>query len=311
MLEPRRILTFREVARHGSFSEAARALSLSQPAVSQQVAALESELGLRLIERRPGGLALTDAGRMLLDHAEALSGRLDLASAQLRELAAAEAATLRVGASPSLLAAFVPAAVERVLAGRDGLAVEAREGGVAELAGAVAAGELHAALCFQDAAASRREHEGTERTDLFEEPFAALVPPAHRLARRRRIRLAELADDVWSMPSRSGMVIAACRAAGFEPRVGHLVTDPLATRGVVARGLAVTLTPASLAAELTGVGVLEVTGPNARRTVYALLPDSGASAPARDFLAALGAGPGPERGATAGSRPSGPRSRRP
>jgi DNA-binding transcriptional LysR family regulator len=223
----------------------------------------------------------------MLDHADVLSSRIDLASTQLGELAAAQARTLRVGASPSALATFVPAAVEELLAGREELEIGIVEGSVAELAGAVGAGELHAAVCFQDAAEPRREHTGTRRIDLFEEPFRALVPPKHRLAERRRIRLRDLADDVWTMPSRTGLVVRACVEAGFEPRIGYVSTDPLAICGLVARGLAVTLTPASLAPELPRVRPLAVTGPTARRVVYALLPEAGAGRLASDFLEAL------------------------
>ena len=86
MLDPRRLLTFRTVARAGSFSAAGRELALTQPAVSQQVAALERELGARLLHRGPGGLTLTDAGAVALEHAEALAERLALADAQLAEL---------------------------------------------------------------------------------------------------------------------------------------------------------------------------------------------------------------------------------
>jgi DNA-binding transcriptional LysR family regulator len=72
MLDPRRLLTFREVARLGSFSRAAEELSLTQPAVSHQILSLERQLGIRLIDRRPGGLALTAAGALLLRHADAV-----------------------------------------------------------------------------------------------------------------------------------------------------------------------------------------------------------------------------------------------
>src|SRR5918994_4311095 len=107
MLDPRRVLTFREVAERRSFSRAAEALALTQPAVSQQVRALERQLGADLLERRPGGLALTEAGELLLDHANALSQRLRLADAQIGELAAGTAARLRVAAFPSALASVV------------------------------------------------------------------------------------------------------------------------------------------------------------------------------------------------------------
>ena len=78
-MDARRLLTYRAVARRRSFSQAARDLALSQPSVSQQVGALERELGTRLLERRPGGLRLTHAGTVLLEHADAIAERLELA----------------------------------------------------------------------------------------------------------------------------------------------------------------------------------------------------------------------------------------
>src|ERR1700754_3574644 len=101
MLDSRRLLTFREVANRRSFSRAAEALSLTQPAVSQQVAALERQLGVRLLDRGPGGPAPTEAGALLLAHADAIAERLTQADAQLAELIAAERETLRIGAFPS------------------------------------------------------------------------------------------------------------------------------------------------------------------------------------------------------------------
>src|SRR5918912_1548989 len=99
-LDPRRVLTFREVARRGSFSRAAEALSLTQPAVSQQIAALERQLGARLLERGPGGLSLTREGALLLEHADVVAGRLSQASGQLAELVGESRVRLRIGAFP-------------------------------------------------------------------------------------------------------------------------------------------------------------------------------------------------------------------
>jgi DNA-binding transcriptional LysR family regulator len=113
-VDPRRLLTFREVVRQGSFSRAGEALSLTQPAVSQQVAALEAQLGLRLLDRGPGGPTPTDAGALLLAHADAVADRLAQADAQVAELAATERETLRVGAFPSALATVIPAAITRL-----------------------------------------------------------------------------------------------------------------------------------------------------------------------------------------------------
>src|ERR687894_1566286 len=101
MLDPRRLLTFGEVARRGSFSRAAEALALTQPAVSQQVAALERQVGVRLLDRGPGGPTPTAAGALLLAHADAIAERLAQADRQLADLVATERETLRIGAFPS------------------------------------------------------------------------------------------------------------------------------------------------------------------------------------------------------------------
>src|SRR3954466_15845037 len=134
MLEPRRLLTFREVVRRGSFSRAAEALALTQPAVSQQVAALEREVGLTLLHRRPGGPALTEAGELLLGHADAPSDRLPpwpppppRAPPPRAELAGRRDARLSVGAFPSALGTVVPDAVGRWRGAGSGVAVEAVE----------------------------------------------------------------------------------------------------------------------------------------------------------------------------------------
>src|SRR4051812_3420357 len=111
-MDPKRVLTFRAVARQRSFSRAARELSLSQPSVSNQVASLEREIGAALLERRPGGLRLTTEGEILLGHADAIAERFELARAQLA--GRRERSRLRIGAFPTALAGLVPAAIERL-----------------------------------------------------------------------------------------------------------------------------------------------------------------------------------------------------
>jgi DNA-binding transcriptional LysR family regulator len=288
MLDPRRVLTLREVARHGSFSRAAAVLSLTQPAVSQQIAALERQLGTQLLLRGPGGVTPTPAGELLLAHAAAIGDRLEQAEGQLAELVAGEATRLRVGAFPSALATIVPAALVRLTAERPLTKVDAGEGTIEELAAAVAAGDLHAAVCFQDAALPRREHPGTVREDVADEPFVALLAPGHPLAGRGPIRLAQLAGEVWLAPSREGLIARACHAAGFDPPIRYVARDPLANRAIVAAGLAVTISPAGLAEGFAGVEVVELRD-TPRRTVYALLPAAGATELARRFVTALSA----------------------
>jgi DNA-binding transcriptional LysR family regulator len=277
MLDPRRLLTFRAVAREGSFSRAAEALALSQPAVSQQVTALERELGTALLVRGRGGAVPTEAGALLLEHADALAARLAMADAQMDALVAGERRELRLGAFPSALASIVPAALARVRADAPELEVAVEERSLAELAEGVSAGRLHAAVLFQDAAAPPREHAGLRRIELGDEPMVALLGADHRLAGEREIDLRELAGDPWMAPSPDGIVVRACRAAGFEPRLVILTSDTLALRAIAAAGLAVSVTPMLLAkVGLPGIATPALAGDPPRRRLYALLPPSGA-----------------------------------
>ena len=227
-MDPRRLLTFREVARRRSFSRAGEELALTQPAVSQQVGSLERQLGVRLLERGPGGPTPTEAGALLLAHADAIADRLAQADAQVAELAATERETLRVGAFPSALASVIPAAIARLREQLPEVQVEAVEGSGEELGTAVAAGTLHAAMCFQDAEAEPRRPEGTERHEVGRESMLAVLPPDHPLAGRARLRLAELAEETWTAPSRDHLIYRACVAAGFEPRINFVTRDVLA-----------------------------------------------------------------------------------
>src|SRR5436190_4325829 len=286
-VDPRRMLTFREVARQQSFSRAAEVLSLTQSAVSQQIAALEQQLGVSLMQLGRGGIRRPPAGERLLEHATALADRVELAGVQLAELAAEEHRRLRLGAFPSALATLVPVALGRLASRMSDLDVRLREGRLAELAEGVRSGELHAAVCFQDAAAPRREHEGTRRHELFDEPMVLALPPHHRLAHRKSLRLDDLAGEPWTAPSRDGLVVRACREAGFEPHITIETSDPLAIAAVVRAGLAVALMPQLLAGHLPGLRMLAVDGAPPRRSVYALLPDRGARALDYQLLAEL------------------------
>ena len=286
MLDPRRLLIFREVAHQQSFSRAAQALALSQPAVSQQIRALETTLGERLIERGGGGFALTEAGQLLLGHAEPLWERLRLAEAQLGEASAGARRSLRLGAFPSVLATLVPVAIQQ-LTSPEPIEVTVVQGTTDELVAGVREGRLHVALCFQDAAEPPREHPETRRHELLDEPMVAVLGPGHRLAQRTRTRLAQLADDTWTVPTRAGLIHRGCVAAGFEPRIAYLTSDPLAIRAIVAAGLAVTLTPRLLAGELAGVATVALAGQPVRRSIYAVTPSTGVHQLVAPFLEAL------------------------
>jgi DNA-binding transcriptional LysR family regulator len=286
-MDPRRLLTFRAVARERSFSRAARELALTQPSVSQQVAALERQVGARLLDRRPGGLQLTPAGAVLLTHADAIAERLELAAVQVEEITRGETARLRIGAFPTALAELVPAAVAHVRERVPGAEVTVDEGATEELEARVRAGDLHLAVDFQDAAQPRRDPPGLERHELMREAFLVALSPDHPLAARREVRLADLADDDWTAALTDGIIVGACRAAGFEPRLVSITRDQLAIRALVVRGLAVTLAPRLLAEGFHGVALRPIAGAAPRRDVYALLPPGGRHPLVEPALAAL------------------------
>jgi DNA-binding transcriptional LysR family regulator len=287
-MDPRRVLTFRQVAHERSFSRAARALALTQPAVSHQVAMLEREVGGRLFERGPGGPGLTPAGEALLAHADVIAERFALAETQLGELLGAQDTRLRIGAVPSALAGLVPAALERVRRRHPGAMASIAEGTADDLPGRVRSGELHLAVGFQDAGRARDEQEGLERHDLIRERFLVALPSRHELAARPSVRLADLADDDWIAGSADGIIVRACRAAGFEPRLVSITRDQFAIRALITRGIAVTLAAELLADAFEHAALRPIDGPAPERDVYALLPPGHHHPHADATLKALG-----------------------
>lgn len=159
-----------------------------------------------------------------------------------------------------------------------------------QLVAAVRDGRVHLALCFQDGAEPRREHDGTCRTDVLDEPMLATFALDHRLAGRKRIRIAELAEDPWLAATRDGLIVRGCRSAGFEPRLDFLTDDPLAINSIIRAGLAVSLTSELLAPHFRGIAVASLTGEPVRRTIYAVTPPGRLHPLTGSFLDAIRAG---------------------
>jgi DNA-binding transcriptional LysR family regulator len=144
-----------------------------------------------------------------------------------------------------------------------------------DLPARVRSGDLHLAVAYQDSARPREETAGLERRDLFREQFMVALAPGHRLAGRSEVRLAELSDDDWTAALPDGLIVGACRAAGFEPNLVSITHDQLAIRGLVTRGLAVTLAPQLLADGFSDVVLRPIAGTGPARDVFALLPPGG------------------------------------
>jgi DNA-binding transcriptional LysR family regulator len=286
-MDPRRLLTFRAVAHRRSFTKAARELALSQPSVSNQVALLEREIGTRLLEREPGGLRLTREGRILLEHADAIAERIELAGRQMAAAAHGQRARLRIGAFPTALAGLVPAAIAELRARYPETKVTVDEG-TDDLPARVRSGDLDIALVFQDSGLPRLEPAGLERRDLLREQLVVALAPGHRLAERADVRLADLSEEDWTAATGDGLIVRACRAAGFEPNLVSITHDQLAIRALVSRGLAVTLAPELLADAFAGLALRPIRGGAPTRDVYVLLPPGGQHPLVAAALAALG-----------------------
>src|SRR5579872_2899671 len=246
MLSASRLKVLTEVAYRGSFSAAAEALSYTQSAVSQQIAALEAETALKLLERGPRGVSLTAAGQMLVGHAEGVLARLEAAEAAIAAVSGLRAGRLRVASFPSAGATLMPLAIAEFGAAYPGVELTLAEGEPEQIVPRLRAGELDLALLYEFPGEAQFTRELT-RAELLSDPLHLALPRAHRLARRRTLRLADLALEAWVQTSRESpcarYVVRSCHAAGFEPRVAFESDDYQTVQGLVAAGVGVALIP--------------------------------------------------------------------
>src|SRR5271165_5506019 len=246
MLNAARLRVLKEVAYQGSFSGAAEALSYTQSAVSQQIAALEAEAGMTLLERHARGVSLTAAGQTLVGHAEGILARLEAAESALSAIAGLRSGRLRMASFPTAGATLMPLAIATFRSSYPDVELTLAEGEPEEIVPRLGAGELDLALLFEFAGESPLK-EGTTRVELLEDPLYLALPRAHRLAGRDRLRLQDLKGEAWVQTSRSSPcarhVVRSCHAAGFEPNVSFESDDYQTVQGLVAVGVGVALIP--------------------------------------------------------------------
>jgi DNA-binding transcriptional LysR family regulator len=246
MLSTSRLKILSEVAHRGSFSAAAEALSYTQSAVSQQIAALEAETGMALHERHPRGVSLTAAGQMLVGHAEGILARLDAAEAELSAIAGLRGGRLGMASFPTAGSTLMPLAIASFRAAYPNVELTLAEGEPEEIAPRLRTGEFDLALLF-DFADEATLPEGMTQVELLEDPMYLALPRAHALAEKRSLRLQDLAREAWIQTSRASPcarhVVRCCHAAGFEPGVTFESDDFQTVQGLVAAGVGVALIP--------------------------------------------------------------------
>ena len=292
MLDVRRLAILREVAQQGSFSGAADSLYLSQSAVSQQIATLEKEVGMQLLDRTREGPKLTDAGRVLVSHADAAIARLEEAERELAAIAGLEGGELRLASFPSASATVLTEAVSIFHRRHPNVRLSVADAEPEESLPRLRAGEIDLALSFDYPSVPAGEERDLDRTLVLTESMYLALPHDHKLARRRQVKLTDLADVEWlcgSRPSTCGeVVVRACRDAGFEPRVGFESDDYNVMQGFIAAGLGVTLLPDLALPTLRSDLVVRVTDPPApKRRVWALTRAAGACSPATNEMVGI------------------------
>ncbi len=284
MLNVARLKVLTEVAYRGSLSAAAEALNYTQSAVSQQIATLEAETGLALLERHPRGVSLTAAGQMLVGHAEGVLARLEAAESALGAIAGLRGGRLRAASFPTAGATLMPLAIAAFRTSYPQVELTLAEGEPEEIVPRLRAGELDLALLYEFAGDALATSDMT-RVELLSDPLHLALPRAHPLAKRDSVGLAELAGDAWVQTSSASpcarRVVRSCHAAGFEPHVAFESDDYQTVQGLVAAGVGVALIPAlALSVVRDDIVIRDVSPDPPLRRVIAAVPAGARLVPA-------------------------------
>src|SRR5688500_10121882 len=239
-LDVRRMRVLREVAARGTIAAAARALAFTPSAVSQQLAALEREAGVALLDRHGGRVRLTEAGRRLVARTEAILIELEAASAELSAAAADVTGDVHVAAFPSAERALLAPAIATLLGRHPDARVRTTELAPEASLPALRLGDVDLGASHADTSRPAPPDPRLERVDLLEDPLRVVLPPGHPAA-RGAVALAELADARWVATPEGTACRAilehACATAGFRPEVPFHANDFGVLAAYVAAGL--------------------------------------------------------------------------
>ncbi len=289
--DAQRLRTFVLVLDLGSITAAASVLGYTQSAVSQQLAALEREVGMALVDRSQRPLRATRAGDLLRPHAERVLAALGGAEATLEDLRSGTR-RLRLAAFTSALSSFVPPAVRDLRRAHPQLVVQVLQLETHEAVERLRAGGAELAVVHHLPGVAVPDTAGVQRRLLLEDHLYVVLPEGHRLARRDAVSLADLKGEPLILPRRDtpagrfrSVVEHLCSQAGFVPRVAYELDDLPAAQAFVAAGIAIvpmhgltltTIPPGATARPLTE-------RPAGSRTIEALAPTE-ARAPVVDDL---------------------------
>jgi LysR family transcriptional activator of glutamate synthase operon len=257
------------VAQERHFTRAAAREHVAQPALSQQIRRLEDEVGLPLVDRTTRRVAMTEAGELLVTRARRVLAELDAARAELEAVSGVSTGHVTVGTMHTMGPVDVSLALAIFHRRHPAVELTVREQSSEELAEMLRDDVLDLAFL---SVTERVESHGLGLHQLISEELVVLLPPDHRLAGRRRLRMAELADDTF-ISYREGarlreLLIAAGRHAGFEPRITLESNESQRVRRLVSRGMGVAILPRSDAhAAGADVAVAKLTDPALSRDI--------------------------------------------
>jgi DNA-binding transcriptional LysR family regulator len=246
MIDPR-LQALRVLAERGTVTAAAQALHLTPSTVSQQLRGLARDLGVDLLEADGRRVRLTAAARTVLEHADLLHADWERAWAAIAPHRSGEAGTLRLCGVSSAVAALLAPAAAALRRSHPMLAVEVAEVESDDCFALLLSDQADIAVLIPTAASPPPDDPRFDQRPLLDDPQDLLVPRTHRLARARGAELADAAGEVWiADPERADqyrLLLSACAAAGFTPRIVHHAKEWFAVSGLVAHGFGVCLVP--------------------------------------------------------------------
>ncbi|GGZ42139.1 LysR family transcriptional regulator [Streptomyces poonensis] len=247
MLNLERLRTLDALARHGSVSGAAAGLHVTTSAVSQQMAKLEREVGQQLLAKNGRGVRLTDAGRLLADHATRILSQVELAQADLEAQRGQVVGELRLAAFPTAMRGLFPAVLSALRERHPALRVSSRELEPAFGVNAVVRGDVDLAVVMDWYNKPLPMPEGLARAAVLDDPVDIAMPEKHPLADRDEVDLADFADDEWVAWSDGEFchewLLYMLRAKGVEPHIAHRAQEHHTQLALVAAGLGVCVAP--------------------------------------------------------------------
>ena len=283
MIDVRHLRTLLEVAKRGSFSAAAEALAFAQPSISRQIAALEAEVGAQLLERDARRVRLTQAGELLVEHAEAVLLRLDAAQAQLDALAGLEGGRLRLAAFASANSWLVPDALARFADRHPKVELSITQSAPHKDFARLRAGEVDLVLVTSWDLDHPDAADGIETMKLLQDELYLALPQSHPLAVRKRLAMTDIAHETWiegAHPDCLGSLEQLARLIGAPPRIGFYCDDWAGKQALVGAGLGITLYPRlALGPPRPDITVRPLPSSLPSRDIYAAYP-AGHRAPA-------------------------------